>query len=88
MLKNTIFDIRSLHLLSLYPKTIVLGECIESQLKTKHPKLVQWFRMVELPRIAGLFIPLFKKWSLDYAGRFVPKFLLLLIKVVYFLFHT
>ncbi|KAM7471762.1 hypothetical protein LguiA_009945 [Lonicera macranthoides] len=60
----------------LYPKTIVLGECIESQLNARHPKLVQWFRMVELPRIAGLFIPLFKKWSMDYAGSGVAGIIL------------
>ncbi|GFZ04186.1 hypothetical protein Acr_16g0008100 [Actinidia rufa] len=46
-----------------------LGECIESQLNMRHSKLVQWFRMVELPRVAGQFIPLFKKWSVEYAGR-------------------
>jgi hypothetical protein len=60
----------------LYPKTIVLGEFIENQLKNRHPKLVQWFRTVELPRIAGLFIPLFKKWSLDYAGSGVAGIVL------------
>ncbi|KAL2534114.1 LETM1-like protein [Abeliophyllum distichum] len=52
----------------LSPKTNFLGLQIESQLNTRNPKLVQWFRMVELPRIAGLFFPLFKKWSLEYAG--------------------
>lgn len=52
----------------LTPKTIFLGECIGSQLNVRHPKLVQWFRMVEVPRIAGLFIPLFKKWSMEYAS--------------------
>ncbi|CAI9766105.1 unnamed protein product [Fraxinus pennsylvanica] len=52
----------------LSPKTNFLGLQIESQLNTRNPKLVQRFRMVELPRIAGLFIPLFKKWSLEYAG--------------------
>ncbi|XAR67692.1 hypothetical protein NMG60_11002562 [Bertholletia excelsa] len=51
----------------LSPKTNYLGECIESHLDARHPKLVQWFRTVELPRIAGLFIPLFKKWSIEYA---------------------
>ncbi|KAI7985035.1 hypothetical protein LOK49_LG14G01944 [Camellia lanceoleosa] len=60
----------------LTPKTIFLGECIESQLNVRHPKLVQWFRMVEVPRIAGLFIPLFKKWSLEYAGSGVAGIIL------------
>lgn len=61
----------SFNCFSLYPKAIYLRECIESQLNMRHPKLVQWFKMVELPRIAGLFIPLFKKWSMEYAGRSV-----------------
>ncbi|XP_006356144.1 uncharacterized protein [Solanum tuberosum] len=52
----------------LSPITNFLGERIESQLNLRHPKLVQWFRTLELPRIAGMFIPLFKKWSVDYAG--------------------
>ncbi|KAF5932055.1 hypothetical protein HYC85_028226 [Camellia sinensis] len=60
----------------LTPKTIFLGECIESQLNVRHPKLVQWFRMVEVPRIAGLFIPLFKKWSMEYAGSGVAGIIL------------
>ncbi|XP_009787778.1 uncharacterized protein LOC107789494 [Nicotiana tabacum] len=52
----------------LSPITDLLGERIESQLNVRNPKLVQWFRTLELPRIAGMFIPLFKKWSVDYAG--------------------
>lgn len=56
--------------------TISLGESIESQLKLRQPKLVQWFRSVELPRIAGLFIPLFKKWVVDYAGSGVAGIVL------------
>ncbi|XP_060219115.1 uncharacterized protein LOC132645876 isoform X2 [Lycium barbarum] len=52
----------------LSPITDFLGERIESQLNLRNPKLVQWFRTMELPRIAGMFIPLFKKWSVDYAG--------------------
>ncbi|KAL3528717.1 hypothetical protein ACH5RR_008039 [Cinchona calisaya] len=52
----------------LSPKVNLLGEHIERQLNARNPKLVQWFRTVELPRIAGLFIPLFKKWSMEYAG--------------------
>ncbi|KAL3824378.1 hypothetical protein ACJIZ3_020407 [Penstemon smallii] len=45
-----------------------LGDHIESQFNKRNPQLVKWFRMVEFPRIAGLFMPLFKKWSIDYAG--------------------
>ncbi|OMO66625.1 LETM1-like protein [Corchorus olitorius] len=46
----------------------VLEEFIESQLKLRHSELLQWFKVVELPRIAGFFIPLLKKWSMEYAG--------------------
>nr|GLL23481.1 uncharacterized protein LOC109187841 isoform X1 [Ipomoea trifida] len=53
---------------SLSPIINFLGEQIESQLNMRNPKLVQWFRVVELPRIADFFIPLFKKWSMEYAG--------------------
>ncbi|XP_034695820.1 uncharacterized protein LOC117921982 [Vitis riparia] len=49
---------------------------IESQLKARHPKLVEWFRMVELPRVAGFFIPLLKKWSMEYAGSGVAGIIL------------
>ncbi|KAK9078330.1 hypothetical protein SSX86_002387 [Deinandra increscens subsp. villosa] len=52
----------------LSAKTLFLCEHVENQLNAKHPKLVQWFRTVELPCIAGSFIPLFKKWSVEYAG--------------------
>lgn len=52
----------------LSQKAQLLCERIEFQLNKQNPQLMQWFRMVELPRIAGLFIPLFKKWSMDYAG--------------------
>ncbi|KAI3777836.1 hypothetical protein L1987_47639 [Smallanthus sonchifolius] len=52
----------------LSSKTLLLGEFLEAQLNAKNPKLLQWFRRVELPCIAGLFVPLFKKWSVDYAG--------------------
>uniref|UniRef100_A0A0R0IV55 Uncharacterized protein n=1 Tax=Glycine max TaxID=3847 RepID=A0A0R0IV55_SOYBN len=45
-----------------------IGEHIEIRLKMKHPYLVQWFRETEMPRIAGYFIPLLKKWSVEYAG--------------------
>ncbi|KAF5788062.1 hypothetical protein HanXRQr2_Chr10g0459851 [Helianthus annuus] len=61
----------------LSAKTLFLGEFVENQLNAKHPKLVQWFRTVELPRIAGSFIPLFKKWSVEYAGRSYPGYKLL-----------
>ncbi|KAK1416857.1 hypothetical protein QVD17_25974 [Tagetes erecta] len=60
----------------LSAKTLFLGEFIENQLNSKHPKLVQWFRTVELPRIAGSFIPLFKKWSVEYAGSGVAGVIL------------
>ncbi|RVX17073.1 hypothetical protein CK203_002990 [Vitis vinifera] len=56
---------------SLSPIINSVEQNIESQLKTRHPKLVEWFRMVELPRIAGFFIPLLKKWSMEYAGRII-----------------
>ncbi|KAI3759700.1 hypothetical protein L6452_07709 [Arctium lappa] len=57
----------------LSSKTLFLGELVEAQLNAKNLNLVQWFRRVELPRIAGLFIPLFKKWSVEYAGRYAKK---------------
>ncbi|KAI3775081.1 hypothetical protein L1987_49649 [Smallanthus sonchifolius] len=60
----------------LSAKTLFLGEFVENQLNAKHPKLVQWFRTVELPRIAGSFIPLFKKWSMEYAGSGVAGVIL------------
>ncbi|XP_016648898.1 PREDICTED: uncharacterized protein LOC107880888 [Prunus mume] len=52
----------------LTPKIDMVGEYIESQLNTRHSELVEWFRVVELPRIAGFFIPLLRKWSMEYAG--------------------
>lgn len=57
----------------LTPETDLLEEYIESQLKLRHSDLVQWFRVVELPRIEGFFIPLLKKWSMEYAGRFAQN---------------
>ncbi|KAA8541765.1 hypothetical protein F0562_022917 [Nyssa sinensis] len=60
----------------LSSKINYLEESIESELNVRHPKLVQWFRTVELPRIAGLFIPLFKKWSMEYAGSGVAGIIL------------
>ncbi|KHN05346.1 hypothetical protein glysoja_036887 [Glycine soja] len=48
-----------------------IGEHIEIRLKMKHPYLVQWFRETEMPRIAGYFIPLLKKWSVEYAGSYL-----------------
>ncbi|XP_017235329.1 uncharacterized protein LOC108209095 [Daucus carota subsp. sativus] len=60
----------------LYTTTSTLEECIESQLTSRSPQLVHWFKTVEMPRIAGLFIPLFKKWSLDYAGSGVAGIIL------------
>ncbi|GKV16196.1 hypothetical protein SLEP1_g26875 [Rubroshorea leprosula] len=52
----------------LTPKINLLEDYIESQLNARHPQLIQWFRMVELPCIAGFFSPLLKKWSMEYAG--------------------
>ncbi|KAL8235319.1 hypothetical protein R6Q59_021419 [Mikania micrantha] len=60
----------------LSSKALFLGEFVENQLYAKQPKLVQWFRTVELPRIAGSFIPLFKKWSVEYAGSGVAGVIL------------
>lgn len=56
---------------SFTPKINLLGEYIENQLNMKHPELVQWFKVVELPHIAGFFVPSLKQWSVEYAGRFV-----------------
>ncbi|KAK4375413.1 hypothetical protein RND71_006090 [Anisodus tanguticus] len=70
--RKRINNVSSVHEI-LSPITDFLGERIESRLNLRNPKLVQWFRTLELPRIAGLFIPLFKKWSVDYAGRYVLK---------------
>ncbi|KAI4355606.1 hypothetical protein L6164_004363 [Bauhinia variegata] len=53
---------------TLIPLINPMGELIESQLKMKHPDLVRWFRVSEMPRIAGYFTPLLKKWSMEYAG--------------------
>ncbi|TKY64461.1 LETM1 domain-containing protein YLH47 [Spatholobus suberectus] len=52
----------------LSPLMNQMGEHIEIRLKTKHPYLVQWFKDTEMPRTAGYFIPLLKKWSVEYAG--------------------
>ncbi|KAI9159732.1 hypothetical protein LWI28_001369 [Acer negundo] len=52
----------------LTPKLNAVAEYIESQLSIRNPELVQWFRDVELPRIAGFFSSLLKKWSMEYAG--------------------
>ncbi|KAK4395220.1 hypothetical protein Sango_1676300 [Sesamum angolense] len=52
----------------LSPNTDFLRDYIESQLASRNPKLVQWFQIVELPRVAEVFMPLFKKWSVEYAG--------------------
>ncbi|KAK1362892.1 LETM1 domain-containing protein [Heracleum sosnowskyi] len=60
----------------LYPTISSLGKCIEDLLKSRNPNLVNWFKMVELPRIAELFIHLFKKWSRDYAGSGVAGIIL------------
>ncbi|KAL8118659.1 uncharacterized protein LOC141723887 isoform X2 [Apium graveolens] len=60
----------------LYPTINSLGKCIKDLLNSRNPNLVHWFEMVELPRIAELFIPLFKRWSLDYAGSGVAGIIL------------
>ncbi|XP_012073417.1 uncharacterized protein LOC110008590 isoform X2 [Jatropha curcas] len=52
----------------LTSKINLVGEYIESLLNMKHAHLVQWFRVVELPRIVSFFTPLLKKWSMEYAG--------------------
>ncbi|MBA0565348.1 hypothetical protein Golob_010232, partial [Gossypium lobatum] len=52
----------------LTTETDSLEEFIESRLKLRHPELVEWFRVVELPRMAEFFNPLLKKWSTEYAG--------------------
>lgn len=56
---------------SLSKRLDQVEEHIEGQLRSRHEDLVNWFKMVEFPRIAGFFIPLLKKWSMEYAGRFV-----------------
>ncbi|KAL3735891.1 hypothetical protein ACJRO7_024935 [Eucalyptus globulus] len=52
----------------LSPRLNLMKEYIESQMSKRHTGLVGWFREVELPRIAGFFIPLLKRWSMEYAG--------------------
>ncbi|KAB2612872.1 hypothetical protein D8674_035188 [Pyrus ussuriensis x Pyrus communis] len=52
----------------LTPKIDLIGEYIESQLNMRHSELVEWFRVVEQPVIAGFFTPLLRKWSMEYAG--------------------
>ncbi|XP_048443051.1 uncharacterized protein LOC103944837 isoform X2 [Pyrus x bretschneideri] len=52
----------------LTPKIDLIGEYIESQMNMRHSELVEWFIVVELPRMAGFFIPLLRKWSMEYAG--------------------
>ncbi|TYI81244.1 hypothetical protein E1A91_D05G140900v1 [Gossypium mustelinum] len=52
----------------LTTETVSLEEFIESRLKLRHPELVEWLRVVELPRMAEFFNPLLKKWSTEYAG--------------------
>ncbi|KAF5453112.1 hypothetical protein F2P56_028049 [Juglans regia] len=52
----------------LSPKVNLVGEHIESQLSMRQSGLEEWFKEVELPRIAGFFLPLLKSWSMEYAG--------------------
>ncbi|PPR80797.1 hypothetical protein GOBAR_AA39918 [Gossypium barbadense] len=68
----------------LTTETDSLEEFIESRLKLRHPELVEWLRVVELPRMAEFFNPLLKKWSTEYAGRFAQKTPLLSTKSFYF----
>ncbi|KAJ1388758.1 LETM1-like [Sesbania bispinosa] len=67
--QNEISPVRKI----LTPLLNQMGEHIEIRLKMRHPYLVQWFRDTELPQIAGYFIPLLKKWSMEYAGSAVVK---------------
>ncbi|KAK7255432.1 hypothetical protein RIF29_28841 [Crotalaria pallida] len=55
----------------LAPLINQLGEHIEIRLNMRHPSLVQWFRDTEITQIAGHFIPLLKKWTMEYAGSCV-----------------
>ncbi|KAF4350896.1 hypothetical protein F8388_008078 [Cannabis sativa] len=52
----------------LTPKIDLIGEYIENQLNARHSELGEWFRDVELPHVTAFFIPLLKKWSMEYAG--------------------
>ncbi|KAM4100144.1 hypothetical protein ACB094_05G046600 [Castanea mollissima] len=52
----------------LSPKVKLFGVYIESEPNTSHTGLVEWFKEVELPRIARFFLPLLKNWSMEYAG--------------------
>ncbi|KAG4199159.1 hypothetical protein ERO13_A05G128100v2 [Gossypium hirsutum] len=67
-MERTCIDGINVSLISLTTETDSLEEFIESQLKLRHPELVEWFRVVELPRMAEFFNPLLKKWSTEYAG--------------------
>lgn len=60
----------------LSPTIRLIGDYIENQLNMRHPNLVQWFKVVELPRISGFFIPLLRKWSMEYAGSGVAGIIL------------
>ncbi|KAG6727838.1 hypothetical protein I3842_02G144400 [Carya illinoinensis] len=52
----------------LSPKVNMVGEHIENQLSMRQSGLEEWFKEVELPRIAGFFLPMLKSWSMEYAG--------------------
>ncbi|KAF6168586.1 hypothetical protein GIB67_005198 [Kingdonia uniflora] len=52
----------------LSPKLNLLLDSIETQLNTRNPKLVTWFKIVKLPNLALYFIPFFKKSS-EYGRR-------------------
>ncbi|XP_077209981.1 uncharacterized protein LOC143845495 isoform X2 [Tasmannia lanceolata] len=51
----------------LSPKLSMLWEYMESQMSMRDAKLVEWFKMEQLPVLVGLFSPLLRRWSADYA---------------------
>lgn len=67
---------------SLSPRVNLIGEYIENQLSMRQSGLEEWFKEVELPRIAGYFLPLLKKWSMEYTGRFAHRILYLCIIIL------
>ena len=52
------------------PKISILLDDIESQLNTRDPRLVEWFKMEQLPVFAEHFTPLLGRWSTEYPTRF------------------
>ncbi|KAL5729094.1 hypothetical protein ACHQM5_002093 [Ranunculus cassubicifolius] len=53
-----------------------LLQYIESQLRTRDPNLTNWFKIVQLPLLSGLFIPIFKRWSAEHDKSVVPAIFL------------